>query len=113
MKQKILLIFQDWQFKLDNDEWYFQNAFEELTIGLTPVEAYDSIPTIIEVLFEMEDHFLIEETMDILLGIYHIADTTEIHPFIEMQQIEQHLDKYHSVYGKVCLNELKRLLRID
>lgn len=55
MENAILNIFEDWEKKLENDEWYFQNAYENLVEGLTSEEAFLQIPAIIHILLKTVD----------------------------------------------------------
>ena len=110
---RLLEIYVKWEDKLDNDEWHFSNAFESITKELTPEEAFNYIPNVIEVLFKLHDGFLIWETLYFLIELYNIADTTEIHPFIKSNwsPLKQHIQKYEDSYT-TPFKELMRELRI-
>ncbi|WP_054859455.1 hypothetical protein [Gracilibacillus sp. JCM 18860] len=111
MENAILNIFEDWEKKLENDEWYFQNAYENLVEGLTSEEAFLQIPAIIHILLKTVDCFLLSEGVEILIGIYHIADTTQVHPpFFEEKRvdIEHHLSKHGDQHAQEVYGALKR-----
>ncbi|WP_058306352.1 hypothetical protein [Gracilibacillus massiliensis] len=114
MEAIIIKIFEDWEKKLESDEWYFQNAYERITDKLTSEEAYNTIPDIVNVLLRMENSFLISETIEILLGIYNISNTTEIHPYFKENKlkIEEHLHNFADHEAISLYNELKIFLRI-
>ncbi|WP_208592402.1 ABC transporter [Gracilibacillus suaedae] len=115
MEKAILEIFEDWEKKLEIDEWYFQNSYESLVDGLSSEEAYKNIPAVIRVLLNTKNNFLIGETLEILIGIYNIADTTEIHPYLRENKVEIgiHIHTYADDQVKEVYNELKSLLRIS
>ena len=94
--KRLLEIYVEWEDKLNNDEWYFSNSFESITKGMSPEEAYNYIPNVIDVLLRLDDDFLIWETLYFLIEIYSIADTTEIHPHLESNWslLTQHIKKY-------------------
>jgi hypothetical protein len=110
---RFLDIYIEWEDKLDDDEWYFCNAFGSISKDLSPEEAFNSIPNVIEVLFKLEHDFLIWETLYFLIALYNIADTTRIHPFLERNWslIIIHIKKYDDSYATPFM-ELKRHLRI-
>ncbi|GAB0167741.1 ABC transporter [Lysinibacillus sp. CTST325] len=110
---KLLEIYVGWEDKLDNDEWYFSNSFESITKGMSPEEAFNYIPNIIEVLFKLDDDFLVWETLYSLIELYCLADTTHIHPHIESNwsELTQHIKKFEDSYG-TPFKELLRHLRI-
>ena len=81
--QEFTGIYDGWEKKLDNDEWYFSNSFEKIINRLSSVEAYDYIPTVINELIKLRHSYLIGETLDFLHSLYNRADTTEIHPILK------------------------------
>ncbi|MGM0924695.1 MAG: ABC transporter [Bacillota bacterium] len=103
----------EWEGKLDKDEWYFDNSFESITKEMSPEEAYNFIPNVIEVLFKLDDEFLVWETLYFLIELYSLADTTEIHPLLESNWsvLTKHIKKYEDSYT-TPFKELKRHLRI-
>ena len=110
---RLLEIYVGWEDKLDNDEWYFSNSFESITIGMSSEEAFNYIPNVIEVLFKLDDDFLIWETLYFLMELYSIADTTQVHPYLESNwsPLKQHIKKYQDSYA-TPFKELIRQLRI-
>ena len=107
-------IYTDWQDKLDQDEWYFSPSFEKIIERLTPIEAYDSIPSVINELIKLREPYLIGETLDFLQSIYHKADTTEVHPVVkrELKDIETVVQNVGDDYSKNALREWKTFLRL-
>ncbi|WP_310200473.1 ABC transporter [Neobacillus niacini] len=110
---RLLEIYVVWEDKFDNDEWYFSNSFESISKGMSSEEAFNYIPNVIEILFKLDDDFLIWETLYFLIGLYSIADTTQVHPSIESNwsQLKQHIRKYQDSYT-TPFKELMRMLRI-
>jgi hypothetical protein len=104
MESRLLEVFNSWEDKLAEDEWYFSNSFESICKGLSPEEAFNYIPNVIEMLFKLDDDYLIWETLYFLMQLYSIADTTQIHPSLEK-------NKYQDAYA-TPFKELSRLLRI-
>ena len=110
---RLLEIYVGWEDKLDNDEWYFSNAFELISKGMSPEEAFNYIPNVIEVLFKLDDDFLIWETLYFLMDLYSISDTTQIHPYLESNwsPLKQHIKRYEDSYV-TPFKELIRQLRM-
>ncbi|MEH7126509.1 ABC transporter [Bacillus sp. JJ1773] len=103
----------EWEDKLDKDEWYFSNSFELITKGMSPKEAFNYIPNVIEVLLQLGDDFLVGETHYFLIELYSLADTTQIHPHLESNwsMLTQYIKKYEDSYA-IPFKELRRQLRI-
>jgi len=110
---RLLEIYVRWEDKLDDDEWYFSNSFESITKGMSSEEAFNYIPNVIEILFKLDDDFLIWETLYFLIGLYIIADTTQVHPSIEgnWSRLKQHILKYQDSFT-TPFKELIIMLRI-
>lgn len=113
MRQEFSNIFVNWQDKLNEDEWYFSNAFDDIKTGMTPVEAFDFIPIIIKQILILDDDFLIWNALYFLISIYSIAQTTEMHCELNRnwETFSEHISKYKDSY-KNPYQELKRYLRI-
>jgi hypothetical protein len=111
--KRLLDIYVGWEDKLDKDEWYFSDSFQSITKGMSPEEAFNYIPNVIKVLYELDDDFLIWETLYFLIELYNIADTTQIHPLLESNwsELKQHIKKYNDSYA-TPFKELVKLLRI-
>ncbi|MFS0603199.1 ABC transporter [Peribacillus frigoritolerans] len=111
--KRLLDIYMEWEDKLDDDEWYFSNSFESITKDMSPEEAFNYIPNVIEVLFKLDDDFLVWETLYFLIELYSLADTTQIHPFLERNWsvLKKHIKKYEDSYT-TPFKELKSHLRI-
>ncbi|WP_244950516.1 hypothetical protein [Psychrobacillus lasiicapitis] len=52
-----------WEDKLNNDEWYFSNCFETITKGMSAEEAFNYMPDVIDMIFKLNNEFLIYETL--------------------------------------------------
>lgn len=111
--ESLLDIYTDWEDKLNDDEWYFSNSFQSITKEMSPEEAFNYIPNVIEVLFKLDHDYLIWESLYFLNQLYGVANTTEIHPFLERNWslLDAHLKKYDDSYATPFM-ELKRHLRI-
>jgi hypothetical protein len=111
--KSLLDTYIDWQDKLDNDEWYLSNSFELITKDMSPEEAFNYIPNVIEMLFKLDDDFLIWETLYFLIELYNNANTTQIHPFLERNWslLKKYITKYKDSYA-TPFKELGRYLRI-
>jgi len=111
--KRLLEIYDEWEAKLDKDEWYFSNSFEAITDGMSSEEAYNYIPNVIDVLLKLDDDFLIWETIYFLIELYSIADTTQIHPYLEsnLSVLTQHMKNYQDSYA-TPFKELIRQIRI-
>ncbi|MGX9134812.1 ABC transporter [Rummeliibacillus sp. JY-2-4R] len=112
--KRLFAIYVDWEDKLDQDEWYFSNAFESITNGMTPEEAFNYIPNVIKMLINLNDDFLIWETLYFLIKLYTLADTTQIHPFLNENWsiLSNHMKKFKDSYT-TPFKDLKRHLRIN
>jgi hypothetical protein len=109
---RLLEIYVGWEDKLDNDEWYFSNSFESITNGMSPEEAFNYIPNVIEALVNLDDDFLLWETLYFLMELYSLADTTQIHPYLESNWsvLKQHIKEYEDSYAtpfKVLMEQLR------
>lgn len=113
MDNRLLEIYVGWREKLNKDEWYFSNSFELISSGMSPEEAFNYIPNVIEVLLKLEDDLLVWETLNFLIELYNLADTTQIHPLLERNwfMLTQHMKKYEDSYD-TRFRELTRHLRI-
>ncbi len=109
--KRLLEVYEEWQDKLDKDEWYFSNSFESITKEMTSEEAFNYIPNVIEILFRLDDDYLVWETLYFLIELYGIADTTQIHPSLESNWsvLTTHIKKFNDSYA-TPFNELKNHL---
>ncbi|AUJ26532.1 ABC transporter [Virgibacillus dokdonensis] len=114
IEQKLWDAFKDWEEKTELNEWYLSDSYEEITRSLTPKKAYESIPEVISVLLQLKDSFLIGESINYLYGLYGIAQTTEIHPYLEknLDKINDHINNYGDDFAKDKYNEFKWSIRI-
>ncbi|MNV67784.1 hypothetical protein D3C71_1605980 [compost metagenome] len=105
-------VYIDWEDKLNDDEWYFSNSFESISKEMSSEQAFNYIPNVIEMLFKLNHDYLIWETLYFLYKLYRIANSSEIHPFLEKNWslLKLHIEKYDS-YATPFM-ELKRHLRI-
>ena len=109
---RLLEIYEEWQDKLEKDEWYFSNSFESITKEMTSEEAFNYLPKVIEMLFKLDEDYLIWETLYFLIELYSIADTTQIHPFLEinLSELTNHIRKFNDSYAtpfKVLKNHIR------
>ncbi|MGF9976981.1 ABC transporter [Viridibacillus arvi] len=113
MDKRLLEIYVEWEEKLDKDEWYFSNSFESITNEMSSDEAFNYIPIVVEVLLKLDDDLLIWQTLYFLIKLYGIADTTQIHPFLDENWsiLTNHIKKFKDSYA-TPFGEFKRYLRI-
>ncbi|WP_042221806.1 hypothetical protein [Oceanobacillus manasiensis] len=113
MDKRLLEVYEEWQDRLDKDEWYFSNSFESITKEMTSEEAFNYIPNVIEMLFKLDDDYLVWETLYFLIELYGIADTTQIHPSHESNWsvLTNHIKKFKDSYA-TPFKELNYHLRI-
>ncbi|MFC4322015.1 ABC transporter [Litchfieldia salsa] len=111
--KKLIEIYDNWQEKLDADEWYFSNAFESISKDMSSESAFNYIPEVIYILLNLYEDYLIWETLYFLIDLYRIAETTEIHPTLDKNwsALREHIQKYEDSYS-TPYQELKRFLRI-
>ena len=112
--KKLIQIYDNWQDKLDADEWYFSNSFESISKDMSSDVAFNYIPEVVNELLELDEDFLIWETLYFLMDLYRIADTTELHPALEKNWsvLREHIQKYKDSYS-TPYQELRRLLRVN
>jgi len=98
---------------LESNEWYFSDAFEKITCEMTPADAFSYIPSVVSALLELKDDTLIWETLYLLIELYSIADTTEIHPVLKEKWslLNKHILKFKDAYD-TPFHELKQQLRL-
>ncbi|MCC5468350.1 hypothetical protein [Pelosinus baikalensis] len=106
--------FTNWQEKLQDNEWYFHDCRKEITCNLKPSTAYNLIPEVIDLILEQNEAFIITECFQLLLEVYWVANTTEIHPYLlkNMKNISYHVESTGE-YGKSKVAELKSWLRLE
>jgi hypothetical protein len=111
--KKLIAVYDNWQEKLNEDEWYFSNAFETISKEMSSESAFNYIPEVTYLLLELNEDYLIWETLYFLIDLYSIAMTTEIHPILEenWSTLSDHIQKYEDSYS-TPFQELKRVLRI-
>ena len=107
-------VYINWQEKLDNNEWYFHDAFNSLVKDMNSEQAFAYIPNIIQMLLQLEEEYLIWETIYFLLQVYGIANTTEIHPELKnnWKSLAQHISNFPDAY-EIPFKELVRDLRFN
>jgi hypothetical protein len=76
-------------------------------------EAFNYVPSVVDMLFKLDDDYLIWETLYFLINLYNIAETTQILPYLEDSwiKLEEHLRNHEDSF-KTPYKELKRHLRI-
>lgn len=73
-------VYLDWQEKLDSNEWYFSDVFDSIVKDMDSEQAFSYIPNVVRRLLQLDDEFLIWETLYFLLQVNRIANTVVIHP---------------------------------
>ncbi|WP_077304564.1 hypothetical protein [Terribacillus halophilus] len=114
MKNRLWKAYENWETELDKNEWYFSECFDALAAKLSPSEAFDSIPDILDVLLHVKETYLLNETLEFLLIIYNTANTTELHPALlaTCREINCKLEQLGDSYSKSTWVELKQMLRV-
>lgn len=114
MHHSIVRILEDWVEKINQDEFYFSNAFNPLIQNKTSYEAFDFIPHMLDAIIETSDDFFASQLIFYLNCLYGKADTTEIHPVLLKKQvmIERHLAGLDGHYAIKEYREFKRDLRL-
>jgi len=112
--EALVQVYAGWQEKLGNNEWYFHDIFNAIVKDMNSEQAFAYIPNVVHMLLQLEDDFLIWETIYFLLQVYGIANTTEIHPELRnnWEALAKHISKYPNAY-KIPFQELKRDLRLS
>jgi hypothetical protein len=112
MDERLSEIYFRWEDKLDKDEWYFSNSFESITKEMSAEEAFNYIPNVVDMLLKLDNDYLIWETLYFLINLFCIAETTQIHPYLEDRwiKLEEHLRSYDDTCN-TPYKELKRHLR--
>ena len=115
MHQSIAIILENWVEKINEDEFYFSNAFEQLFQEKTSYEAFEFIPHMLEAILETNDDFVAAQLIFYLNCLYGKADTTEIHTALSEQQtkLEKHIARLDGHYAMRDYRELKRDLRLN
>lgn len=106
--------FTNWQEKLQDNEWYFCDCRKEAICNLEPSAAYNLIPEVIDLILEQNEAYIIIECFQLLLEVYRIANTTELHPYLlkNMRSLSYHVESTGE-YGKSKVAELKSWLRLE
>jgi len=115
MHQSIATILENWVEKINEDEFYFSNAFDRVFQEKTSYEAFEFIPHMLEAILETNDDFVAAQLIFYLNCLYGKADTTEIHAAFSEQQIklEKHIASLNGHYAMREYRELKRDLRLN
>lgn len=93
MDKRLSEIYFRWEDKIDKDEWYFSNSFETITKEMSAEEAFNYVPSVVDMLFRLDDDYLIVEMLYFLINLYNIAETTQIHPYLEDRWIKLEPEK--------------------
>jgi hypothetical protein len=72
-----------WQAKLQADECFFTALREGLVNPLSPVEAYENIGGVVELILGQRNEFVCSEAVQLLLDLARHSDTTAVHPVLE------------------------------
>ncbi|WP_027156856.1 hypothetical protein [Methylobacter luteus] len=104
----------DWDGKLSDDEWYFCKLRERLVNSLNQEEAFNQIPSIVEVILKNSDEFVCMEGFELLLSIVRKSETTEAPPKLKEQWeiLKAHMNQFGD-YEKRKFDELSHWYRIN
>jgi hypothetical protein len=104
----------DWEDKLAKDEWYFCNVRESLTNNLSPSDAFDDIPDVVDLILRQSDDYIFYECLLLLLSLARISNTTEIPPCLlsKIELLNNHTLSF-KYYNRAKPNELKSWYRIE
>lgn len=114
INEQLAAIYCDWEKKLDDNEWYFSDAFDSITRTMTSSEAFSYVSEVVHAILELKDEMLIWETLYLLIELFSTADTTEVHPILKKRwrELEKHISNYDEV-KKNPFRELKCQLRLN
>lgn len=114
MYKSIAIILDNWIEKINEDEFYFSNAFDQLIQEKTSYEAFEFIPHMLEAILETNDDFVAAQLIFYLNCLYGKANTTEIHTALAEQQtkLEKHITNLNGHYAMRDYRELKWDIRL-
>ena len=112
--KSIAIILDNWVEKINEDEFYFSNTFEQLFQEKTSYEAFEFIPHMLEAILETNDDFVSAQLIFHLNRLYGKADTTEIHTELSEQQtkLEKHIASLNGQYAMRDYHEFKQDSRL-
>ncbi len=104
---------RDWREELKKDEWFFTRFRKRIVEGLSPEEAYATIPDAVGLVLVQEDQQLCIESFEILLELVKLSDTTEMHEglLLGWDELLAHVSSFGD-YHRRRVNELATWYRI-
>lgn len=114
MHKSIANILENWVEKINQDEFYFDNAFQQLIQEKSSVEAFEFIPHMVDAILSINDDYIVSELIFYLNCLYGKANTTEIHPTLsaKLEDLEKHITNLKGEYSAREFKEFKRDLRL-
>lgn len=105
---------ENWESRLQDDEWYFVKLREAVTSDLKFNEAFGLISDTVELVLKQENEFLCFESFKLLLDLSRISDTTEMPSNLRVRwdDLCNHVMQFGDYHTKQ-VNELKRWYRKD
>ena len=115
MHKSIADILDNWIEKINQDEFYLANSFDEIINAKNSSEAFEFIPYMIEAILLTEDDFIASQLIFYMNCLYGKANTTEIHPFFisKRQELENHISNMAGNNSVREYSEFKRDLRLN
>lgn len=114
MHKSIEDILDNWVEKINQDEFYLANSFDQIIQEKSSSEAFDFIPHMVDAILSTKDDFIASQLIFYMNCLYGKAKTTEIHPvFISKQrELENHISQLDGEDSAREYNEFKRDLRL-
>jgi hypothetical protein len=104
----------NWVEKINQDEFYFANSFDQLINEKSSSESFDFIPHMIEAILLTNDDFIASQLIFYCNCLYGKANTTELHPvfFCKREELEKHISSLKGEDTVREYGEFKRDLRL-
>lgn len=115
MHKSIAEILDNWIEKINQDEFYLANSFDEIINTKSSSEAFEFIPYMIEAILLTGDDFIASQLIFYMNCLYGKANTTELHPFFisKRQELEDHISHIGGNDSVREYSEFKRDLRLN
>jgi len=103
----------NWEDKINENEWFFEEFVELITKNLTQTDAYNLISDAVKLVLIQSDKYLCYETLLLLFDIIRISDTTEIPQLLnnEWDNLFNHISHFSKGHIKI-FNDIKEWYRI-
>lgn len=105
--------FFEYEKKINVNEWYFSDTKELLLKGIKSDIAYSNILEALNIALKQTDDYLLSESLQFILDLLSIADTTEINEeiLISLNKLDSNSADI-SDYSKNKILEIKKKFRL-